>query len=340
MYNGDIVVLGGSNWNKNSSNLYKINASLIKPKSESTEWISQEIHGGYPGPIEIKNDNYVTIDSNTYIFGPTLSNKNALYQFNHERGIFLQPDDIDIPPPQTQAANPCVVHVHGFIYYIGGTTYQNEEQEQIACSSLTQAYNLNAPPHTNGWNTYNNEMPWTGGACYTFCQYHEGFIYLFGGVIGGHFPTYLNHVYALDTRNGPHQGMQWKKVSNNSINGGILDTRSIKINQTVYTLSGGDVQTVDLSHPNAVQMTSIKDDSLTPKRCYSGNIFSQHTKRIYAIGGSDCNDEFKYYAQSQISQNMTSDDSNNDDKHWWDIFEMQDWIYFIIGFVVAIIFVT
>ena len=85
MYNGDIVVLGGRNCDKNSSKVYRVNASLIDTKSESNKWISQEIEGNYiPGPIEIKNDNYLTIDTNTYIFGPTIDNKNAIYQFNHE----------------------------------------------------------------------------------------------------------------------------------------------------------------------------------------------------------------------------------------------------------------
>ena len=42
-------------------------------------------------------------------------------------------------------------------------------------------------------------------------------------------------------------------------------------------------------------MTSIKDDDLTPKRCFSGNVLTDKTHKIYVIGGSDCNDDNKYY---------------------------------------------
>ena len=96
-------------------------------------------------------------------------------------------------PPPSEAANPCVVYAPPFIYVIGGTTYQ--DTEQISCSSNTSAYNFD----TRMWSTYSNEMIWSQkGSCYHFCQYYEGYIYLFGGVIGGEFPIFLNGVFALD----------------------------------------------------------------------------------------------------------------------------------------------
>ena len=193
IYNDDIVVLGGTNWNNSIPTLYKINASLITTKSESTKWTSHEIKDGYPGAIEIKNDNFVTIGPNTYIFGPTTSMLNSVYQFNHEQYKFVPRDEIDIKTPPTEAANPCVVYAPPYIYVIGGTTHL--DSQQISCSSNTAGYNLD----TRVWETYSTEMTWSKqGSCYHFCQYYEGFIYLFGGVIDGEFPTYLDGVFALD----------------------------------------------------------------------------------------------------------------------------------------------
>ena len=115
--------------------------------------------------------------------------------------------------------------------------------------------------------------------------------------------------------------MEWRQVSNDSIEGGILNTTSVLVNHSIYTLSGGGVQRIDLSDPNAVRMSLIKDDLLTPQRCFSSNVFSAGTNMVYAIGGSDCNDGNKYYDTSQIGSIIDTGSNGTNNKHWWDIFD-------------------
>lgn len=133
--------------------------------------------------------------------------------------------------------------------------------------------------------------------------------------------------------------MKWEKVSNDTIKEGILYTHSVLFNHTIYSFAGGEVQTIDLLNRTNVKMTSIKDDDLTPKRCFSGNILGYKTHKIYAIGGSDCNDYNKYYNTSQISQDLSYNGNNKNINNWWDILSAEEWAYIGIGFCVAMVIV-
>ena len=137
--------------------------------------------------------------------------------------------------------------------------------------------------------------------------------------------------------NGISHGMRWRKVSNDTIAGGVMNTNSILVGDTIYAFARGEVQTVELSQPATVRMSSMEKAQLTPKRCFSGNVYDEQTGLIYVIGGSDCNDAATLYADTTISQNMTRKDSGNGGGGLFANFGRQDWIYFGSGFAIAIL---
>eukprot|EP01084_Bolivina_argentea_P140344 246753_1 len=321
IYQNSIVIIGGT---QNTNTIYTLNGSTTIKSNQTWQTISVNL----PGSINIKNDNYLTIGHYTNIFGPSLNTKNMIYTYNHEINQFIQSQ---IPPPSNQVAYPCAVHSHEYIFLIGGVTYQGSNS--LACESVTQAYSSK----TKTWQTYSNKMPWDQdnnkhGACYNLCQVYNEIIYLFGGMVGGNYPTYLDHVYMLDIKNGPNFGMEWKMAGNISMEKEIINTHSLLVKDTIYTFWSG-VQSIELSDPQHVKISFLKNDDLTPLRCGSGNVYNLKTNYIYAIGGEDCYNENKLYFNAQISQNMTSNNNNNG--NWFS--HIQNWIYFGCGFGVAIL---
>lgn len=190
-----IYAIGGRKWKTNSTKIYRINASLTPSSISTQKWETIKVHNkgehGYPKIIEIKNDNYVAIGEYIYLFNPFISNQSEYYMFSMEKNEFVI--NPQIQPPPNNAANPCVAFSKPYVYVIGGTTYQ--DNEKIDCLSTLSALNMK----TLKWDTYSNIMPWSNtGSCYNLCQAYEGYLYLFGGVVGGTFPTFLDHVYAVD----------------------------------------------------------------------------------------------------------------------------------------------
>eukprot|EP01084_Bolivina_argentea_P096669 173779_1 len=320
-YQHSIVVIGGT---KTNNAVYKINGSA----ATKTGWW-HTITVSQPDSIEIKNDNFVTYGRYTYIFGPSLSNKNMIFSYNHEIDQFTESQ---IPSPSNSVAYPCVVQANEYIFLIGGVTYQNGNS--ITCTSTTSAYSLDS----SQWQTYSDRMPWDvanhSGACYNLCQQYNKSIYLFGGVIGGEYPIYLEHIYVLNIKNGPNFGMEWRVASNTTLDKPIINTNSILVEDVIFTFSSG-VQRLQLSNSKDLKFDFLRNDDLTPQRCASGNVYDPNTNYIHAIGGEDCNNGNILYNVSQISQNMTS--ISNDSKKWWSIIPY--WAYIAAAFGVILFFV-
>eukprot|EP00483_Globobulimina_turgida_P007837 UN07852 len=143
-YQHSIVIIGGT---QQTNTVYKINSSATIKSNKTWQNLSVQ----YPGLIVIKNDNFLTNGPYTNIFGVPVNNKHKIYTYDHTINQFVQPQFL--LPPQ-QAAHPCVVAKHPFIYLIGGIT--SESSDSITCLSTTLGYNF----HTNAWQTYSSHMPW------------------------------------------------------------------------------------------------------------------------------------------------------------------------------------